>query len=205
MTSNTKASPADDYSPADPSQAYSLGCSWLSALSSCSCWTSQSSPQPQLAACCRSQLCDSSARLADDRRSHRWKRRCHGNCSSECPNYANKWPLSDEANGERPRLHGIILIEPEAWHENRPQIMLLMDGGDGPAATIYPTAILINSYPVTWALTGMNKLTWWLWQSRRWWQDSCAYVLPSNGEDTLISSVCAWRIAKEAWILLPIS
>lgn len=87
-------------------------------------------------------------------------RRCHGNCSLECPSYANKRPLSDEANGERPRLHSIILIEPEAWHENKPEIMLLMDGGDGPAATIYPTAILINSYPVTWALTGMNKLTW---------------------------------------------
>ena len=57
-------------------------------------------------------------------------------------------------------MHSIILIEPEAWHENKPEIMLLMDGGDGPVATIYPTAILINSYPVTWALTGMNKLTW---------------------------------------------
>lgn len=60
-------------------------------------------------------------------------------------------------------MHSIILIEPGAWHENKTQIMLLTDGGDGPAATIYPTAILINSYPVTCALTGMNKLTWWLW------------------------------------------
>lgn len=77
-----------------------------------------------------------------------------GNCSLEYPNYANKWPLSDEANGKRPRLHSIILIEPEAWHENKPEIVLLMDGGNGPVATIYPAAILINSYPVTW---GFNR------------------------------------------------
>lgn len=87
-------------------------------------------------------------------------RRCGGNCSSECPNYAINGPLSDEANGGRPRLHRITLIEPEAWHENEPEIMLLTDGGDGPVATIYATALLINSYPVTRALTGMNKLTW---------------------------------------------
>lgn len=142
--------------------------------------------------------CDSSVTLADDHCSRRWKRRCHGNCPLECPNYANKRPLSDEANGGRPRLHSIILIEPEAWHENKPEIMLLMDGGDGPAATIYPTAILINSYPVTWALTGMNKLTWWLW--RWWWQSSCAYVWPSNVEDTLIWCMCmwVWRQVKES-------
>lgn len=112
-----------------------------------------------------------------------WNRRFHNNCSLECPIYANKRPHSDEANGERPRLHNITLIEPEAWHENKPEIMLLMDGGYGPAAAIYLTAILINSYPVTWALTGMNKLTWWLWQW--WWQCSCAYVWPTNGGDKL--------------------
>lgn len=53
-------------------------------------------------------------------------------------------------------MHSIILIEPEAWHENEPEIMLLVDGGDSPAAAIYLTAILINSYPVTWTLAGMN-------------------------------------------------
>lgn len=53
-------------------------------------------------------------------------------------------------------MHNIILIEPEAWHENEPEIMLLVDGGDSPAAAIYLTAILINSYPVTWTLAGMN-------------------------------------------------
>lgn len=75
------------------------------------------------------------------------------------PQLCHKQPLSDEANGKSPRLHSIILIKPEAWQQNNHELMLLMDGGDGPAATIYPTAILINSSPVTWALTGMNKLT----------------------------------------------
>lgn len=75
-----------------------------------------------------------------------------------CPNYAHKRPLSDEANGGRPHLHIIILIEPEAWHENEPEMMLLADGGDSPAAAMYLTAILINSYPVTRTLTGVNKL-----------------------------------------------
>lgn len=110
-----------------------------------------------------------------------WNRRFHNNCSLECPIYANKRPHSDEANGERPRLHNITLNEPEAWHENKPEIMLLMDGGYGPAAAIYLTATLINSYPVTWALTGMNNLTWQWW----WWQCSCAYVWPTNGGDKL--------------------
>lgn len=84
------------------------------------------------------------------------KRRRNNNCSLECPNYTHKRPLSDEANGGRPHLHNISLIEPEAWHENEPEIMLLVDGGDSPAAAIYLTAILINSYPVTWTLAGMN-------------------------------------------------
>lgn len=75
-----------------------------------------------------------------------------------------------------------------------------MDGGDGPAATIYPTAILINSSPVTWALTGMNKLTWWRW--RRWWQAASAYVWASNKEMLLCEvcvyvCVCVERDAKE--------
>lgn len=75
----------------------------------------------------------------------------------ECSNYARKRPLSDEANSGRPHLHNIILIEPDPWYEIEPEIMLLVDGGDSPVAAIYPTAILINSYPVTWTLTGMNK------------------------------------------------
>lgn len=60
----------------------------------------------------------------------------------------------------RPHLHNIILIEPEAWHENEPRIMLREDGGDSPAAAICLTAVLINGYPVTQTLTGMNTLTW---------------------------------------------
>lgn len=33
--------------------------------------------------------------------------------------------------GERPRLHSISLIEPEAWHrKHRSRIILLTDGGD---------------------------------------------------------------------------
>lgn len=66
-----------------------------------------------------------------------------------CPNYAHKRPLSDEANGGRPHLHNIILNEPEAWHENEPEMMLLVDGGRRPAPAIYLIAILIKSYPVT--------------------------------------------------------
>lgn len=75
-----------------------------------------------------------------------------------CPNYAHKRPLSDEANGGRPHLHNIILIEPEAWRENRPEMMLLADGSDSPVAAIYLPALIINIYPVTQTLTGVNKL-----------------------------------------------
>ena len=73
-----------------------------------------------------------------------------------------------------------------------------MDGGDSPAATIYPTAILINSYPVTWALTGMNKLTWWLW--RWWWQGSPAYVwllIEETHYYRMCVRVCVMTDAKE--------
>lgn len=45
-------------------------------------------------------------------------------------------PLGDEANGQRPRLHSIILIEPEATDKYKSEIMLLMDSANGPAATI---------------------------------------------------------------------
>lgn len=160
MKFNINASLDDNYSPSGRSQAC---CSlWLHSSVCALQLLLLDLPGQSAAANHRPTVTthDSSVMLADDRQFRRWKRRCHGNCSLECPNYANKRPLSDEANGERPRLHSIILIEPEAWHENKPEIMLLMDGGDGPAATIYQTAILINSYPVTWALTGMNKLTW---------------------------------------------
>ena len=71
------------------------------------------------------------------------KRRSHDNCSLVCPNYALKRPLNDEANGGRPHLHNIILIEPETWHENEPEMMLLTDSGVSPAAAILPD-IYIN-------------------------------------------------------------
>lgn len=77
------------------------------------------------------------------------------------PDYPINGPLVMRLMARRPRLHSIILIEPGGPRRKRDAgIRLLTDGGNGPAATIYQTAILINSYPVTQALTGMNKLTW---------------------------------------------